>query len=307
MTGLSSMTCVLVLGLQLTGALAQFRGQWGYPGYGGGGYFQRPRAQRFASYGGYSGVRGREFNVPLSNDKTRENWPENSLSGRTSPFKYQQQPTRVTTARPTATTTTRTTTTITTTTTTTRAPTTRKVKEFIPVLKTSTERITQEMDPYLSIDINRFPVIAAVPGSGNPETTDLSRAALSSGISVTESQALNSVSSRRIPSGFSPVPAVPGSAPASSASLVSTPAPVIAREEPKVAPTKFISARLEKEVIEERQPVAEERAPIIDASRTQRKQFKRCHGKCVQKFCLPIDSLTVYDTCSAKCKGICSQ
>ena len=59
MTGLSSMTCVLVLGLQLTGALAQFRGQWGYPGYGGGGYFQRPRAQRFAAYGGYSGVRGR--------------------------------------------------------------------------------------------------------------------------------------------------------------------------------------------------------------------------------------------------------
>ena len=95
--------------------------------------------------------------------------------------------------------------------------------------------------------------------SGNPETTDLSRAALSSGISVTEryhiihksssqhrsinlicSQELNSVRSRRIPSGFSPVPAVPGSAPASSASLVSTPAPVIVREEPKVAPTKFI-------------------------------------------------------------------
>ena len=34
-----------------------------------------------------------------------------------------------------------------------------------------------------------------------------------------------------------------------------------------------------------------------------RKQFKRCHGKCVQKFCLPIGDLSVYDSCSAKCKG----
>ena len=59
MTGLSSMTSLLVLGLQLTGALGQFRGQWGYQGYGGRGYFQRPRAQRFAAYGGYPGVRGR--------------------------------------------------------------------------------------------------------------------------------------------------------------------------------------------------------------------------------------------------------
>merc|ERR1711988_1902801 len=132
------------------------------------------------------------------------------------------------------------------------APTTRKVKEFIPLLRTSTETIAQEMDPYLSIDVNRFPVIAAVPGSGNPETTDLSGAVPSSGISVTESQAPNSVNSRRIPSGFSPVPAVPGSAPASSAPLVITSLapPVIAREEPKVTPTKLISSRLEKEVIE---------------------------------------------------------
>ena len=61
MTGLSSVTCVLLLGLQLTGGvLGQYRGQWGQWGLGGaGGYFQRPRAQRFAAYGGYPGVRGR--------------------------------------------------------------------------------------------------------------------------------------------------------------------------------------------------------------------------------------------------------
>merc|ERR550525_1131486 len=165
------------------------------------------------------------------------------------------------------------------------------------------------MDPYLSIDTDRFPVIAAVPGSGNPETTDLSRAA-PSGISVTES--LNNVNSRRVPQGFSPVPAVPGPAPA-SAPLIITPAnqrPVSRSlsqsEAPLVitpAPEQITSARLEKEVVEEKRPLAKERVTVIDESRTRRKQFKRCHGKCVQKFCLPIESLSVYDTCSAKCKG----
>ena len=46
---------------------------------------------------------------------------------------------------------------------------------------------------------------------------------------------------------------------------------------------------------------------ITSTSSTLRKQFKRCHGKCVQKFCLPIGDLTVYENCSNKCKGICSQ
>ena len=57
------------------------------------------------------------------------------------------------------------------------------------------------------------------------------------------SQSVKSVSSRRIPSGFSPVPAVPGPAPASSVSsapLIITQAPVITREKSTVAPTKFI-------------------------------------------------------------------
>ena len=45
----------------------------------------------------------------------------------------------------------------------------------------------------------------------------------------------------------------------------------------------------------------------VDDAVIQRKQFKRCHGKCVQKFCLPINELTVFDNCSSKCKGICSE
>jgi hypothetical protein len=38
----------------------------------------------------------------------------------------------------------------------------------------------------------------------------------------------------------------------------------------------------------------------------KRKLFKRCHGKCVQKFCLPVGSLSVFYRCTQKCRGICN-
>lgn len=37
-----------------------------------------------------------------------------------------------------------------------------------------------------------------------------------------------------------------------------------------------------------------------------RRKFKRCHGKCVQKFCLPVGNLSVYDKCVGKCRGLCT-
>ena len=37
-----------------------------------------------------------------------------------------------------------------------------------------------------------------------------------------------------------------------------------------------------------------------------RRKFKRCHGKCVQKFCLPVGNLSVYDKCVDKCRGFCT-
>ena len=37
-----------------------------------------------------------------------------------------------------------------------------------------------------------------------------------------------------------------------------------------------------------------------------RRKFKRCHGKCVQKFCLPVGNLSVYDKCMDKCRGLCT-
>ena len=34
-------------------------------------------------------------------------------------------------------------------------------------------------------------------------------------------------------------------------------------------------------------------------------EFKRCQGKCVQSFCLPINDLDVYAKCVEKCKKTC--
>ena len=37
----------------------------------------------------------------------------------------------------------------------------------------------------------------------------------------------------------------------------------------------------------------------------QRRRFKKCHGQCVQKFCLPVGILSVFTTCLNNCKTIC--
>jgi len=39
----------------------------------------------------------------------------------------------------------------------------------------------------------------------------------------------------------------------------------------------------------------------------ERKEFKKCHGQCVQKFCLPVGNLTVYAECVEKCKNVCEE
>ena len=39
----------------------------------------------------------------------------------------------------------------------------------------------------------------------------------------------------------------------------------------------------------------------------EREKFTRCHGQCVQKFCLPVGNLNTYDKCLEKCRGICEE
>ena len=43
-----------------------------------------------------------------------------------------------------------------------------------------------------------------------------------------------------------------------------------------------------------------------DDRKEERRKFKRCQGRCVQQFCLPVDNLTVYEKCVDKCKSFCT-
>jgi len=43
-----------------------------------------------------------------------------------------------------------------------------------------------------------------------------------------------------------------------------------------------------------------------DDKREARKKFKRCQGRCVQEFCLPVESIPVYEKCVNKCKTFCT-
>jgi len=44
----------------------------------------------------------------------------------------------------------------------------------------------------------------------------------------------------------------------------------------------------------------------IKQSQEERKTFRKCHGRCVQKFCLPVGDLTKHNVCQNSCKDICS-
>ena len=45
---------------------------------------------------------------------------------------------------------------------------------------------------------------------------------------------------------------------------------------------------------------------LFDEKKDARKKFKRCHGRCVQQFCLPVNELSVYAKCVDKCKLLCT-
>ena len=73
----------------------------------------------------------------------------------------------------------------------------------------------------------------------------------------------------------------------------STPRPSTARPTrpptPRPTPTRGAPARVE-----------------TDDKREARKKFKRCQGRCVQEFCLPVESIPVYEKCVNKCKTFCT-
>jgi len=51
--------------------------------------------------------------------------------------------------------------------------------------------------------------------------------------------------------------------------------------------------------------VAQDISTDDDDEKVIRKKFRKCHGKCVQQFCLPIGNLNVYAKCVEKCKQLC--
>jgi len=52
--------------------------------------------------------------------------------------------------------------------------------------------------------------------------------------------------------------------------------------------------------------VPQQSLPSEDDKTEIRKKFKRCHGRCVQKQCLPVANLEVYYKCVDKCKQLCT-
>jgi len=288
----------------------------------------------------------RNFGLNSGSDKFRENWPQNSFQNSPQqqqqlPFNFnpkQQSLIIATTETPPAVTTT-TFRTIPTTTppTTTLRTSPSSTTEFVPVVRFEKTQAS-------FVQTKRFPVLPAVPGL---RETEPSTETYLVNDTIEDDENDDNRESDVLPGGFSPVPAVPGlsvasldlsppTPPPSAAPLVvSSPStsPLVADTESIISNTDFDS-RLETSSTEPivMLPICRRPGPIVcrkvdvddvtnnnnnddddvlevqvDDAVIQRKQFKRCHGKCVQKFCLPINELTVFDNCSSKCKGICSE
>ena len=45
--------------------------------------------------------------------------------------------------------------------------------------------------------------------------------------------------------------------------------------------------------------------PVSGSKSSTRKAYRSCHGSCVQKFCLPVQDLQIYETCQSKCRNLC--
>jgi len=309
----------------------QVQTQWNFQGFrgaagAGGGYFSGPsrqRSSRFAAYGGYSTnpFIKRNFGLNSGSDRFRENWPQNSFQNSPQQQQQQQLPFNfnpkqqsliiATTETPPAVTTT-TFRTIPTTTTTSPTTTLRtspsSTTEFVPVVRFEKTQAS-------FVQTKRFPVLPAVPGL---RETEPSTETYLVNDTIEDDENDDNRESDVLPGGFSPVPAVPGlsvasldlsppTPPPSAAPLVVS-SPLVADTESIISNTNFDSRKVDvADVTNNNKNDDDDLEVQIDDAVIQRKQFKRCHGKCVQKFCLPINELTVFDNCSGKCKGICSE
>jgi len=157
-------------------------------------------------------------------------------------------------------------------------------------------------DPYLSIN-PKFAVIPAVPGVKTPlqVKTPIQDERLPKKIPPGKEASL------LIPARFMPLPAVPLEDTAGDLELIQEVADVTNTVE-DVPEEKVQEGKDEEDISEKSSNVPPVRAVISAPGPSDaRRAYKRCHGKCVQKFCLPVTSLSVFDECTAKCGGICTQ
>jgi len=156
------------------------------------------------------------------------------------------------------------------------------------LLNQTPQQEIQMSNPYLTIDTDKFAVIAAVPEVKIPkQNARISSARVPKNITPGQEASI------LIPNRFSPVPAVP-----------TVTSDVDHSDSVQVEDVANTVEEVRVEVLTEPTTVYKE-SNFLAPSR-ERKQFKRCHGKCVQKFCLPIEDLGVFDKCTEKCKGICT-
>ena len=106
---------------------------------------------------------------------------------------------------------------------------------------------------------------------------------------------------------FMPVPAVPNSA-ANLQQASRRPKDSLASVDLNVSPINQLAAKPTKASLHPppAPAVPQQSLSSEDDKMEIRKKFKRCHGRCVQKQCLPVANLDVYYKCVDKCKQLCN-
>merc|ERR1712061_444879 len=151
-------------------------------------------------------------------------------------------------------------------------------REFSPIFDSNS--------PYLMIDSQKFTVLPAVPNLINQR----SQKSLSS----------NNNQNFLFPStsNLKPIPAVP---PRKTTT-----------KNPKRVQNPTISSKIPVTPPPPPPPSPPPPPPPAPSSdpvprREERKKFKKCHGRCVQKFCLPVGNLAKHQDCQDSCRDICSK
>ena len=145
---------------------------------------------------------------------------------------------------------------------------------------------------YALIDPGKFQILPAVPGLYVLEqVTEKPSSKQNTHPKARVNKAIRTAQGLFVPDKFNPVSAVPNEIENVNISEA-TEAPV------KVTVTEnFVQEAGVASSVKENHNVI--------SQKEERRSFKKCHGRCVQKFCLPVGILSVFEACTEKCKGIC--